>query len=112
MYLCQKGQHELYTALSDSVRAESAATRAHQLLDDMELVCGVCGGCMVEQAGRLEALACCHLVHTGSVNCVIIWISSLSFGKGVEYYTLARGLSPRPLDHSSKWSATLTTEPL
>ena len=64
MLHCHLRMEELYGSLSDQDQAADQSRRGRQLLEDMELMCGVCGQPMGDKPDRLEALACCHIVHT------------------------------------------------
>ena len=64
MLHCHLRMEELYGSLSDQDQAADQSRRGRQLLEDMELMCGVCAQPMGDKPDRLEALACCHIVHT------------------------------------------------
>ncbi len=55
---------DLYRSLGDFEMTDEEDSHCRRLIEDMELNCGVCGQTIGEKAEKLDALPCCHIVHS------------------------------------------------
>ena len=60
---CHARMAELYRSLGDSANVQVEMRMRKQLVEDMELTCGVCEQTIGEQPAKLEVLPCFHIFH-------------------------------------------------